>query len=511
MKIIDDKALLLRLKNPSHVLASVPDSRQIDAHTVAVKWDVNNVHALRELNIHAPSPIDRKYTWPGQYRPFEHQKETAAFLTLHKRAFCFSEQGTGKTASAIWAADYLMNRKLVRRVLVVCPVSIMDAAWRNDLFSFAMHRSVDIAYGPAEKRRRIINGPAEFIIINYDGLAIVQDELAAGGFDLIIVDEASHYQNAQTKRWKSLAKLITPDTWLWMMTGTPAAQGPTHAYGLAKLVNPGGVPRYFTAFRDQVMYKVTQFKWAPKPNAVDAVHKALQPAIRFSKAECLDLPDMVYAKREVPMTKQQETYYKKLKKEMLMHAAGEQVTAQNAAVAMSKLLQISSGSVYTDDQHTLHFDIKSRYSVLKEVIDEASNKVLVFVPFKHTIDLVSAKLRDDGITCDIISGDVKAGERADIFRAFQQNPDPRVLVIQPQAAAHGVTLTKADTIVWWGPTPSLEIYAQANARIHRQGQVNKCTVVQLVGSPVERHVYKMLDDKIDVHSQVIELYNNVLD
>lgn len=511
MKIIDNKALLLRLKNPSHVLAAVPDSAQIDEHTVAVKWDVDNVHALRDLNIKAPSPIDGRYGWPGQHKPFAHQKETAAFLTLHKRAFCFSEQGTGKTASAIWAADFLLQRKLIRRVLVVCPVSIMDAAWRNDLFSVAMHRRVDIAYGSAEKRRKIIGGGAEFVIINYDGIDIVQKELAAGGFDLVIVDEASHYQNAQTKRWKALAKLITPDTWLWMMTGTPAAQGPTHAYGLAKLVNPQGVPRFFTAFRDRVMYKITQFKWAPKREAVDIVHKALQPAIRFTKAECLDLPDMVYMKREVPMTKQQETYYNKLKKELLMSAAGERVTAQNAAVAMTKLLQISSGSVYTDDHHTLHFDIKSRYSVLKEVIDEASNKVLVFVPYKHTIGLVSEKLRADGITCDVISGDVPAGERADIFRAFQQSPDPRVLVIQPQAAAHGVTLTRADTIVWWGPTASLEIYAQANARIHRQGQTNKCTVVQLVGSPVERRVYSMLDDKIDVHSQIIELYNNVLD
>jgi SNF2 family DNA or RNA helicase len=86
-----------------------------------------------------------------------------------------------------------------------------------------------------------------------------------------------------------------------------------------------------------------------------------------------------------------------------------------------------------------------------------------------------------------------------------------VLVIQPQSAAHGVTLTAADTIVWWGPTPSLETYAQANARIHRSGQVNKCTIVQLVGSPVEARVYQLLDQKIDVHSKLIDLYNDLLD
>jgi SNF2 family DNA or RNA helicase len=511
MQIFQNKALLLRLKNPAPVLAAVPDSQAVDEHTVAVKWDVPQTHALRRLKLAAPSPITGRYNWPGKHRPFKHQKDTAAFLTLHQRAFCFSEQGTGKTSSAIWAADFLMTRGVIRRVLVVCPVSIMGAAWRADLFNVAMHRTVDIAYGSAEKRRKIIAGGAEFIIINFDGLQIVKDEILAGGFDLIIVDEASSYQNTQTRRWKTLAKLLKPDTWLWMMTGTPAAQGPEKAYGLAKLVNPGNIPKTFGAFRDQVMYKITQFKWGVKENAVDVVYRALQPAIRFTKEECLDLPDLVYTKRDVEMTPQQKRVYEKLRKEMLLTAGGETVTASNAAIVMTKLLQISSGSVYTDDQNTIHLDISSRYKVLKEVVDEAANKLLVFVPYKHTIRQVAEKLRADGVTCDVISGDVSASDRTDVFHAFQTATDPRVLIIQPQAAAHGVTLTAADTIVWWGPVASLETYAQANARIHRHGQTNKCTVVQLVGSTVERRVYSMLDDKIDVHSRLVDLYQSLLD
>jgi superfamily II DNA or RNA helicase len=844
MQIIEDKALLLRLKNPAPVLAAIPDSRQLDAHTVAVKWDLPQAQALRRLNLSAPSPIERKYAWPGKFTPMAHQRETAAFLTLHKRAFCFNEQGcvdseteylsptgwvriseyvggqvaqyhpdtgtadfvdpeeyvklpcdsmihlktkygldqllspehrmvirsnaadkwcvmsaedvlhahddwfakvrrpnarragsssvsfshmaipttatlpggegvplsdaalrlqvaviadgcfgsqthwcvmrlkrprkierlralleragvsytetqrntptasgfhvfkftaplrckefgpmfwgctvtqraiiadevlhwdgtvrsgakgpsfsttskasadfiqfvwmasgrtaritedrrlkysggvcytvqlresvqlslresrptmarapstdgfkycfrvpstyllfrrngcvfasgnTGKSASAIWAADYLMRKKLVRRVLIICPVSIMDAAWRNDLFSVAMHRRVDVAHGAAPKRRKIIAGDAEFVVINYDGIKVVQEELEAAGFDLIIVDEASHYSNAQTSRWKALRALVKDDTWLWMMTGTPAAQSPEQAYGLARLVSPQNVPRSFSAFRDMVMYKITQFKWGVKDTAVETVHRVLQPAIRFSKHDCLDLPDMVYTRRDVPLTPQQKHYYTKLRKQMLMEASGEVVTAANAAVAMTKLLQISCGSVYTDEQNTLQFDVTGRYGALTEVLAETPRKVLVFVPFKHTMRVVAEKLAADGVTCDIINGEVPASVRTEVFRRFQTESDPRVLVIQPQAAAHGVTLTAADTIVWWGPTTSLETYAQANARVHRKGQVNKCTVVQLVGSPVERHVYEMLDQKIDVHTRIIDLYNNELD
>jgi SNF2 family DNA or RNA helicase len=271
------------------------------------------------------------------------------------------------------------------------------------------------------------------------------------------------------------------------------------------------VPRFFGSWRDMVMWKVTQFKWKPKETAKDTVFRALQPAIRFTKDECLDLPDMIYTKRFVEMTGQQKKYYETLRKRLVMEVAGEDVTAANAAIAMNKLLQISAGAIYTDDGDTVQFDIKNRYQVLKEVIDESSKKVLVFVPFKHTIDLLVDKLTSDGVTSEVIRGDVPASKRTDIFARFQNDPDPKVLVIQPQAAAHGVTLTAANTVVWWGPTPSLETYAQANARVHRSGQTHKCTVIQLAGSAAEKRIYRMLDDRINIHTEMINLYKEILD
>lgn len=387
----------------------------------------------------------------------------------------------------------------------------MDSAWRADLFSFAMHRTVDIAHGPRKKREEIIRSGAEYVIINYDGVEIVRDAIDEGGFDLIIADEATHYKNPQAKRWKVLNSIIKPSTWLWMMTGTPAAQSPIDAYGLAKLINPKAVPRFAGAFKEMVMRKVTQFKWVPKENSTSIVYNALQPAIRFTKDQCLDLPEMTYVKREVELTPQQNKYYKILKNQMLTVAAGESISAANAAVNMNKLLQISCGAVYSDSGETVEFDVKNRYKVLSEVIAESSQKILVFVPFKHVIGILAEKLTKDKITNAVINGDVSANKRTAIFNEFQTTPDPRVLIIQPQAAAHGVTLTAANTIVWWGPVPSLETYAQANARVHRSGQKHPSTVVQLHGSPVEERVYKMLDQKINVHTKMIDLYKEVLD
>ena len=512
MEIINNKVLLLNLRNPNKVTTVIPKSRIVGENQVAVNWGLDEAQVLKNLHIkNIPSPIMGHYNWPGLHKPFDHQKTTASFLTLHRRAFCLNEQGTGKTGSVIWAADYLMKLGRIKRVLVICPLSIMDSAWRADLFKFAMHRHVDIAYGSREKRLRVINSNAEFVIINYDGVEIVQDEIANGGFDLIVIDEANAYKNVQTTRWKTLNKILKPDTWLWMLTGTPAAQSPVDAYGLAKLVSPLNVPKFYSAFKDMVMYKVSQFRWVNRPHADKVVFEALQPAIRFTKEECLDLPELTYVSREVELTPMQKKYYDLLRKQLVVQAVGEQITAVNAAVGMNKLLQISCGAVYSDSGETLEFDIKNRYKVLREVIDETKQKILIFVPFKHTIKILSEKLKADGFTTDIISGDVSAGNRSDIFKRFQETPDPRILIIQPQAAAHGVTLTAADTVIWWGPTPSLEIYAQANARAHRAGQRNPVTVVRLQGSNAEKHLYKMLDERIDDHVKLVDLYKNLLD
>lgn len=513
MEIIDNKALLLKLRNPERVTAVIPKSKVLDTGEVVVKWSLEEAQVLKNLKIkNVPSPILGQYDWPGYYRPFAHQKTTAAFLTLHKRAYCFNEQGTGKTGSVIWAADYLLKIGAIKRVLIICPLSIMQSAWQNDLFRFAMHRTVAIAHSYSrEKRIQAIKSDAEFVIVNFDGVQIIQEAIEKGDFDLIVIDEANAYKTVSTTRWKTLNKIVKPHTWLWMLTGTPASQSPTDAYGLAKLMSPSSVPRFYGAFRDMVMQKITTFKWIPKNNSEQIVHNILQPAIRFTKEECLDLPDMTYTTRDIPLTAQQHKYYEIIRKEMLTTAAGEEITTVNAATNLNKLLQLSCGAVYADSGEVVAFDASNRINALKEVIEEASHKVLVFVPYRHAIQIVAEELRKDGIETEIINGAVSAQKRTEIFAEFQTTDKPRVLVIQPQAAAHGVTLTAANVIVWFAPITSVETYLQANARVHRAGQHNPCTVVHLQGAPVEKKMYKMLESKVDVHVRMIDLYKNILE
>ena len=415
------------------------------------------------------------------------------------------------TSAAIWAADYLMNQGIIKKALIICPLSIMYSAWQADIMKTAIHRTCGVAHGSSAKRKKVIDENYDFTVINYDGTGIVLQELQQAKFDLIIVDEANAYKSPNTKRWKILAKLVEPTTWLWMMTGTPAAQSPVDAFGLAKLITPIRVPKFSTAWRDRVMVQITKFKWVPKQDSTDQVFRALQPAIRYTKKECLDLPDVVYQTRDVPLTPQVQKFYNELKKQLLIEAAGEQITAVNAAASLNKLLQISAGAVYTDKHDVVQFDISPRLSALKEVLEETTNKVVVFVPFLHAIDIVGEFLTKEGITNEVIQGSVSARQRSDIINRFQTATDPRVLIIQPQSAAHGITLTAADTVVFWSPVMSVETYLQCIARIERVGQVNKMSVVHLRGSEVEKKMYAMLQGKVNHHQKLVDLYKQELE
>lgn len=514
MEVIENKALQFVTKKADQITALIPKShvleRKGDLARVLVAWGEDEWKVLNNLGIkNLPHPILGRYKWPGVYTPFEHQRVTAAFMAANPRCFILNDPGTGKTSAAAWAADYLMKKGKVTRVLIICPLSIMDTAWRSDLFKTVMHRSVAIATGSKAQREAVIAGGAEFVIINFDGVKVVAEALANGGFDLVIIDEATAIKTVTTDRWKAIASIVRPTTRIWAMTGTPAAQSPLDAYGIAKMVRPDLVPRFAGAWKDRVMTKITQYKWIPKPDAQQTVYNVLQPAVRFTKEECLDLPDLLYTTRDVPLTTQQSKYYEAIKKQMMVVAAGEEITAANAAGLLNKLQQVASGAVYTDNGEVVEFDIKNRLSELIDIIDSTTHKVLVFVPFRH----VNAMLQEALIkhlgsphAVDVIQGGVAAGVRSEIIKRFQTEDNPKVLLLAPQATAHGITLTRADQIVWWGPVTSTEVYLQANARAHRAGQVNKVTVTHLQGSPVERRMYQMLQNKVDLHQSLVELY-----
>ena len=148
---------------------------------------------------------------------------------------------------------------------------------------------------------------------------------------------------------------------------------------------------------------------------------------------------------------------------------------------------------------------------MKEVIDEASAKVLIFAPFKHTIAMLYEFLNNVNIITECITGEVSLNKRTKLFNDFQTLPEPKVLIIQPQAAAHGITLTAANTIIWYSPITSTETYLQANARIDRKGQKNAMTIVNIEGSAVERKLYRLLSGRLEAHVKLLDLYQEIIE
>jgi SNF2 family DNA or RNA helicase len=330
---------------------------------------------------------------------------------------------------------------------------------------------------------------------------IIGDELKRRyDIDIIISDEiAQAARNARTDRWEALNDIVNKQQqgkrWCWGMTGTPTPNAPTDAWAQCRLVNPTSVPVYFTRFKDMVMRQMNQFLWVPRPNATEVVFGVMQPAIRFSRAECVDLPPCLFQTRHVDLTKDQAKAYKEMLNRLKTDIDGGEVLAVNEAVKTSKLVQIAAGGVYSTSGNEVFVDATPRLNVVDEIVSEAQGKVIVFVPFVSAVKLVSEYLRGKHHTVECIYGEVTKNERDRIFAGFQHGTHPRVIVAQPAAMSHGLTLTAANTIVWYAPIFSNDIYDQACARITRPGQTMAQLIVNIEGSPIERAMYERLRNK----------------
>lgn len=503
--------LVLNLSNPDRVLTVIPTAKRFTyegVDLVAVPHRLDETRVLRNLGIAAPSPIKYFYNWPGQFHPFFAQLETAEFLTLNPKAFVLNDLGTGKTLAALWAFDYLRSIGLAKRLLVVSPLSTLERTWADEVFRHFPHLNVNVLYGTKDRRQKMLEGDADVYLINHDGMSVILDELVAkDGIDCVVVDEIASFRNQSTRRWKCLSKVIADKAYVWGMTGTPTPNLPTDAWAQCRLISPERVPRYFGKFRDSTMKQLTQFKWVPREDATAIVAEAMQPAVRFTREQCVDLPECIYQPRHAAMTDDQAKAYKAMLDVLHMEYQGDQVLAVNEAVKLSKLVQIACGVVYGNSETPVLLPCKPRIDAVLEIVEQAATKVIVFVPYKAALANVAAELAKEigGARVVCVSGDTSKKDRDDIFSLFQSPFGPDVLVAQPAAMSHGLTLVAANTIVWYAPVTSAETYTQANGRITRPGQKHTQFIVNLEGSAVERRIYDRLQGKISLQGLLLDI------
>lgn len=475
---------------------------------LAIPHGVQEHIVLRNLGVTTPPPISEYYDWPARFDPMEHQIATAEFLSSNKRALCLNAPGTGKTISSIWAADFLLESNEATKVLIVAPLSTLKEVWGRELKMHLPHRTFKIVTGTRKKRQQLLETPGvQYFIINHDGFTSMQKQL--GKFDVVIYDEATALKNPSTIRFKSFFKWTKEhEPWLWMLTGTPISQTPADAWTLARLVKSPHVSGSYTHFKETVMQKVSQFKWVPRKDALDTCKKVLQPSIRFSLDECKDIPDTNYIDRVTELTSPQKKAFKEMQERAVVIFSEGHVAAANTAVMLSKLLQICCGIVYSDET-SIEVDAKHRYNSLTDLLDEISDKAIVFIPLKGVQHWLQDRLTADGYDVALVNGDVGKNARDEIFNNFQHTDTPQILLAHPKVAAHGLTLTRSKHVIWFAPIYSLEQYEQANARIRRISTEGKTTVWHILATRFEAELYRRLRQKQNVLSEFLDLVQGV--
>lgn len=485
---------------------TMPDRNEV----AVVRWDLDLARKLTAMGYGVQSPINDDYNWPGMFQPMAHQAVTAGQLALYDRMFLLSDPGTGKTASVVWAWDYLRRKGKAGRLLITAPLSCLHSVWQDELFRIVPHRSSAVVAGSREQRLKAIASGAEVLVINHDGLKIepvLKALIADTTITHIAVDEATAFKNARRNLFKSLAR-VADGRALWAITGTPTAQSPADCWSMCSLINPANVPGSFGLFRDTVCVPKGKFGWRPRPEAAEVVHRAMQPAVRYARDQCMDLPPQIIMSRDAELTDQQRKMSAAMIKEWLIEdqqAGAPSISGATAATRATKLLQIYQGAVRADDGSVLDVDCGPRLKALDDIIAETGDKVLVFCNYTAVLQKVASHL-EKTYTVRIIDGSVPESERRQIVADFQTTDKPQIIVAHPRTTSHGLTLTAATAIVWYGPTPSVETFMQGNRRIDRKGQTKANFVHLLSAASAERVGFNNVRFGVNEQESVLRMY-----
>jgi SNF2 family DNA or RNA helicase len=432
-------------------------------------------------------------------------------MVENPRFYNLNHMGTGKTKTALWSWDYLNRQGLAGKLLVVAPLSTLNFVWAAEVFSTLPGRKVQVLHGSRAVRLERLKQPADIYAINHDGLKVIEAELQARtDIDVLVLDELAVYRN-QSDRSKRMRRFAQRFRTVWGMTGAPMPTEPTDVWGQCAIITPHTAPRFRSHARDMLMLNIGPYLWKPKHNAVETAFSWMQPSCRYALEDVVELPPVISRTLDVPMSDEQQATYKKVATVMATMVKNKQITAANAGAAMSKLIQITGGWVYTKRPEFVRVDPTPRIVAMADLINSCNEKVLIAIPYRHMIEGISKILSMKGVDIEhcCVHGDTP--KREEFFNLFQHTDKFKVMLVHPQCVAHGLTLTAASMVIWYSPITSLETYEQFNARITRIGQKHKQQIVHLQASPVEKKIYRMLQEHQAMQNRFLELVEGATD
>ncbi|OLS02581.1 SNF2-related protein [Tissierella creatinophila] len=431
-----------------------------------------------------------------KYKPHKYQEYAKDWIIEKEKSGLLLDMGLGKSVITLTAIDDLMFDYFeIEKVLIIAPLRVAESTWDAEIEKWDHLKDLKISkvLGPEKKRIEALEVKADIYIINRENVKWLVDLLVKDWpFDMVVIDELSSFKSHKAGRFKALKKIRPCMKRVVGLTGTPAPNGLLDLWAQIYLLDGGErLGRTITSYRDRYFNpdKRNQhiiFSYKVKENAEEEIYEKLEDICVSMKAEdYLHMPYRINNKIAVTLPKKIKEKYKQLEKDLLLPLEDSDIVANNAAALTNKLLQFSNGAIYDEngDVEEVHDE---KLKALDELIEAANGKpVLVFYSYKHDKDRIIKHLKN-----------VRVLESKEDIDAWNKGEIP-IMLTHPASAGHGLNLQAGGSIiVWFGLTWSLELYQQANARLHRQGQKENVIVHHIIAKgTVDEDVMRALDKK----------------
>lgn len=505
------------------VAASLPGIEySADRRLYQFPWTTESCRLLRNMGFDAlpamPFISRNDRLVEGKYKPMKHQLLSAAFMILNPRGYNLAEPRLGKTCSSIIGVDYMQRAGMITGgVLVITTLTTIYGVWKSSIEATIPGATVEVVHG--KSRAKSLKNVADFYITNYescrlselDFIKAIQDKRIGA----VIIDELTHVGNSGSQRHKAIYNICNRSgvKYVWGLTGSPA-DNPEMVYGMCRCVNQTQLPcATKTGWLNLTMYQYGPEPFMKKPShlAPEIIHKAMQPAIRFSKANILDLPPVTTQVRTCDLSREQKQKRNELKDQAVaMLESGEVITAANGGVLLTKLMQVALGVVKDDKGAPRELAHKDRTDTVLEAIAETPRKTVIFCGYIAGIDMLVKEIREAGYACEKVDGSVTGQKRSQILADFQNKKDPHVLVCHPTTTAMGVELSAADTIIFDGvPLTGGFVYAQSIERLSSTKQTaGNINIIHIISTPEERKALDALQSGYDLGQRIANMFEN---
>ena len=419
-----------------------------------------------------------------RYRPYDYQIAATRWVMEKNRCCLFLDMGLGKSVITLTAIQDLIDACEVNKVLVVAPKKVAETTWMQEADKWD-HLTLRVSpiIGDARKRRAAIAADAEVYVIGRDSYVWLVDELKGRmPWDMLVIDELTSFKTPKSKRFKAM-RMTTPQfDRVVGLTGTPAPNGLIDLWAQMYCVDMGerlgkSVGRYRDTYFDLYRHNNIIVRCNLKPGCEQIIRdKVADICLTMQSKDYLTLPEMMTHTVKVSLPASIREGYEEFERENVLELADaidgkpDNIIAPSAMALMNKLSQYANGAIY-DEDHNVHEIHGEKLAMLSEIIEAADGGVLVFYQFKHDAWRIKDSLK--GMRVEVYEG----ARQLDEWNAG--NID--VLLAHPASTAFGLNMQQGGhTIVWFGTGWNLELYQQANARLHRQGQQKPVMVYRLI-------------------------------